>query len=168
MQLLTRAYDHPDARHLIGQVQQEYVSRYGGEDVTPTDGTEFAAPRGTFVVGYLGTAAVACGGWRAHEPGPEFADGDAELKRMYVVPAMRGRGLARALLAELERRAIVAGRLRLVLETGIRQPEAIGLYMSSGYREIDRFGVYRRHPESRCFGKLLPSVDVAVADGATG
>jgi GNAT superfamily N-acetyltransferase len=159
----TRAYDHPDAQRLIAEVQQEYVRRYGGEDATPTDGNEFAAPRGTFIVGYLGAVAVACGGWRPHEPGPEFADGDAELKRMYVVPAARGRGLARLLLAELESRAIAAGRRRLVLETGIRQPEAIGLYQSCGYREIVRFGVHRCHPASRCFGKVLP-----MADGTAG
>ena len=98
---------------------------------------------------------MACGGWRAHEPGPEFAEGDAEIKRMYVVPVVRGRGLSRLLLVELERRAVAAGRRRLVLETGIRQPEAIGLYRSSGYSEIPRFGVYRCDPRSRCFGKLL-------------
>jgi GNAT superfamily N-acetyltransferase len=88
--------------------------------------------------------------------GPEFAEGDAEVKRMYVVPAARGRRLSRVLLTELERRAVAAGQRRLVLETGTRQPEAIGLYTSSGYSEIPRFGVYRRDPRSRCFGKLLP------------
>ncbi|MGH3929456.1 MAG: GNAT family N-acetyltransferase, partial [Pseudonocardiaceae bacterium] len=80
----------------------------------------------------------------------------AELKRMYVVPAARGRGLSRMLLAELERRAIAAGRRRMVLETGARQPESIGLYTSSGYTEIPRFGLYRCHPLSRCFAKPLP------------
>ncbi|MGH3797247.1 MAG: GNAT family N-acetyltransferase [Pseudonocardiaceae bacterium] len=156
MELRTLALDHPDAQRLIAQVQQEYVRRYGGEDATPVDVPEFAAPHGTFVVGYLGGVAVACGGWRAHQPGPEFAEGDAELKRMYVVPAARGRGLSRVLLAELERRAIAAGLRRLVLETGTRQPEAIGLYTSSGYTAISGFGVYRCAPGSRCFGKLLP------------
>ncbi|MFN2494354.1 MAG: GNAT family N-acetyltransferase [Pseudonocardiaceae bacterium] len=161
MELRTRALDHPDARRLIAELQQEYVHRYGGEDATPVDVTEFAAPCGTFVVGYLGRVAVACGGWRGHEPGPEFAAGDAEIKRMYVVPAVRGRGLSRVLLAELERRAIDAGWRRLVLETGTRQPEAIALYTSSGYYEIPRFGIYRCAPQSRCFGKVL-----AVSAGA--
>lgn len=156
MELWTLALDHPDVQRLIDEVQQEYVHRYGGKDATPVDVSEFAAPRGTFMVGYLDGVAVACGGWRAHEPGPEFAAGDAELKRMYVIPAQRGRGLSRVLLAELERRAIAAGRRRLVLETGTRQPEAIGLYISSGYTEIPRFGLYRCHPRSRCFAKELP------------
>jgi GNAT superfamily N-acetyltransferase len=155
VELRTLTLDHPDVRRLITALQQEYVRRYGGDDATPVYVSEFVAPRGTFVVGYLDGMEMACGGWRAHRPGPDFVEGDAELKRMYVVPAARGRGLSRVLLAELERRAVAAGRRRLVLETGTRQPEAIGLYASSGYAEIPRFGMYRCDPRSRCFGKLL-------------
>jgi GNAT superfamily N-acetyltransferase len=151
------SFDDPDAQRLIAEVQQEYVLRYGGQDRTPTDATEFAAPRGTFVVGYLDGRAVACGGWRAHDGDePDFHDGDAELKRMYVVPAARGLGLSRQLLADLEHRAAAAGRRRLVLETGTKQPEAIGLYRSADYVEIPKFGVFRCEPDSRCFGKELP------------
>ena len=159
MRLRTVPFDHPDATALIAELQQEYVRRYGGQDVTPVDITEFAAPRGLFLVGYLHGEPVACGGWRAHEGDePGFADGDAEIKRMYVVPAARGRGLARTVLAELERTAATAGRRRLVLETGLRQPEAIGLYTSSGYGEIPRFSVYRCEASSRCYAKLLASL----------
>ncbi|MGH3547372.1 MAG: GNAT family N-acetyltransferase [Pseudonocardiaceae bacterium] len=156
MECRTRTLDHPDVGRLIAALQQEYVCRYGGEDATLIDVTEFVAPRGTFIVGYLDGMAMACGGWRAHDPGPDFAAGDAEIKRMYVVPVARGRGLSRILLVELERRAVAAGRRRLVLETGTPQPEAIGLYTSSGYSEIQRFGMHRSDPRSRCFGKLLP------------
>lgn len=155
MELRTLTLDHPDVQRLVAAVQQEYVNRYGGEDSTPFEPAEFAPPRGTFLVGYLDGVAVASGGWRARAAGPEFAEGDAELKRMYVVPEARGRGLARQVLAELERSAVAAGRRRLVLETGTRQPEAIALYLSSGYTEIPRFGVHRCAPGSRCFGKLL-------------
>ena len=158
MELRTLTIDHPDSRRLIAAVQQEYVHRYGGEDATPVDRSEFAAPRGTFVVGYFDAVAVACGGWRSHQAGPDFAEGDAELKRMYVIPSARGLGLSRVLLAELERRAVAAGRRRLVLETGTQQPEAIGLYVSSGYLEISPFGMYRCSPRSRYFAKALPSV----------
>ena len=165
MDLRTVAFDHPDAQRLIAEVQQVYVQRYGGEDPAPTGAREFAAPRGTFVVGYLDGVAAACGGWRVREAGPGFAAGDAELKRMYVVPAWRGRGLSRVLLAELERRAVAAGLRRLVLETGLRQPEAIGLYMSSGYVEIPPFGVYHCARGSRCYAKVLP---VAAWGGAAG
>jgi GNAT superfamily N-acetyltransferase len=78
-----------------------------------------------------------------------------EVKRMYVVPAARGRGLARTMLAHLERTAAEAGADVVVLETGLRQPEAIALYESSGYRPIPGFGHYRGAPLSRCFAKPL-------------
>ncbi|AHI00742.1 GNAT family N-acetyltransferase [Kutzneria viridogrisea] len=141
--------DHPDAVVLTEQVQQEYVRRYGSADSTPMDAAQFRAPHGVFLVGYLDLLPVVCGGWRVH------GEHEAEVKRMYVAPSARGRGLARALLAELERTARAAGRRRLVLETGIAQPEAIGLYTSSGYTAVPGFGVYKDYPESRYFGKTL-------------
>jgi GNAT superfamily N-acetyltransferase len=154
-------YDHPDALRLVAEVQQVYVDRYGGEDVTPVDPCDFAPPTGYFVVGYVveggREVAVACGGWRARDEGGDAAlrRGDAELKRMYVVARHRGRGLARALLAELERSAAAAGRSRLVLETGTRQPEAMALYTGAGYVPVPAFGAYRCSPDSRCYGKPL-------------
>jgi ribosomal protein S18 acetylase RimI-like enzyme len=148
-------YDHPDVARLVRGVQAEYVQRYGGEDATPVDPGEFTPPRGAFVVGYLAGEPVACGGWRPR-------DGDAEIKRMFVPAADRGRGYARAVLAELERTAAAAGRRRTVLETGTRQPEAIALYTSAGYAPTRTFGVYRDEPGCRCFAKPL----VAVARGA--
>ncbi|HXV92176.1 MAG TPA: GNAT family N-acetyltransferase [Pseudonocardia sp.] len=166
MELRPVAFDHPDAVRLTAEIQQVYVERYGDTDRTPVDPADFAPPRGYFTVGYLRAdgpdgpteVAVASGGWRARDGGgdPGLRDGDAEVKRMYVVPAHRGRGFARALLAELERSAAAAGRLRVVLETGTRQPEAIALYASAGYTPIPGFGVYRCAPESRCYAKLLP------------
>ncbi|MDR7301132.1 GNAT family N-acetyltransferase [Haloactinomyces albus] len=156
MRIEIASYDHPDAKRLIDEVQQEYVVRYGEQDTTPIDVGEFASPRGLFLLGYRDGQAVASGGWRVHEGDePGFRDGDAELKRMYVMPHARGLGLARAMLAELERTAARAGRRRMLLETGLQQPEAIGLYESSGYHEVAKFGVYRCEPDSRCFAKDL-------------
>ncbi|HEX3780119.1 MAG TPA: GNAT family N-acetyltransferase [Pseudonocardiaceae bacterium] len=149
-------YDNPDAAKLIAEVQQHYVRIYGGIDDSPVRPAEFSPPTGLFLVGYLAGQAVACGGWRTHDADqPGFVDGDVELKRMYVIPAMQGRGFARQLLAELERTALVAGRTRMVLLTGTLQPEAIGLYSSSGYQPIPSFGIYRDEPECRCFSKPL-------------
>lgn len=74
---------------------------------------------------------------------------------MYVIEEARGNGLARRILAALEDDARAAGRTRMVLETGNKQPEAIALYASSGYEPCVKFGHYRFHEDSRCFAKLL-------------
>ncbi|MFD4644340.1 GNAT family N-acetyltransferase [Lentzea sp. NPDC058436] len=136
---------------MINDLQQVYVERYGDVDVTPVDPAQFAAPLGYFVIGYLDGVPVACGGWRVNDE----LEGAAEIKRMYVVDSARGKGLSRLVLAHLEVTAREAGLERMVLETGMKQPEAISLYTSSGYERIANFGVYRDHPDSRCFGKSL-------------
>jgi GNAT superfamily N-acetyltransferase len=154
------SFDHPDAVRLSEEVQAFYREIYGEGDATLTDPREFDLPHGLFLVGYHDGLPVACGGWRARG-GPDdrmLRPGDAEIKRMYVGPAHRGRGYARAVLAELERTAAAGGRRRLVLETGTRQPEAIALYTSAGYEPIPAFGVYRDSPESRYYAKPLPVV----------
>lgn len=141
-------YDHPDSVALIADVQQEYVVRYGDEDSTPVDPAQFSPPLGLFLVVYVDDVPAACGGWRAHDP-------DAEMKRMYVRPSFRGLGLARAVLAELERTAAEAGYERLILESGDRQPEALALYASAGYTPVPRFGTYADAPEAVHLGKKL-------------
>lgn len=159
LELRVRALDHPDAVTLGEQVQAYYRQVYGDGDATPVAPAEFAAPRGCFLIGYDGHGTpVATGAWRAVDADPADParrDGDAELKRMYVVPGARGHGHARTVLAELERTAREAGRRRAVLETGTQQPEAIALYRSSGYHAIGRFGPYRDDHRSRCFAKPL-------------
>ncbi len=146
-------YDAPDAAELIEEVQQEYVTRYGNRDGAPIDPAEFEPPKGLFLVGYLDGAPVVCGGWRSH-------GGDAEVKRMYVRTAARRLGLARAMLAELERTARAAGHTRMILETGQKQPEAVALYHSSGYTDITPFGHYADRPLSIHLGKdLAPDQD---------
>jgi GNAT superfamily N-acetyltransferase len=149
--------DHPDAAELVERLQAYYRDVYGGGDGTRIDAAEFAEPNGHFVVGYVDGAAVACGGWRARDGGdPTLFPGDAEVKRMFVESAERGRGHGRAVLAYLERTAAQAGRRRMVLETGTVQPEAIGLYLASGYVPMAPFGVYRDEPGSRHYAKCLP------------
>jgi GNAT superfamily N-acetyltransferase len=153
-------FDQPDAVRLIAEVQQVYRERYGDEDITPIDPRQFDPPYGHFVVGYADGTAVACGGWRARDDGsdPALRAGDAEIKRMYVAGTHRGRGYARAVLAELERTATAAGRRRLVLETGTLQPEAMALYASADYVRMPPFGAYRDAPGSRCYAKALDVV----------
>ena len=147
---------HPDAALLVEEVQEEYVARYGGRDETPIDPTYFDAPLGAFFVGYLDGKPVVTGAWRRRTD--VEVDGtrlSAEVKRMYVAPRAQRRGLARAMLAHLEETAREAGAEVMVLETGMRQPEAIALYTSSGYVPIPGFGFYRDSPISRCFARGL-------------
>ncbi|MFE3182473.1 GNAT family N-acetyltransferase [Streptomyces violascens] len=151
-------YDHPDAVKLNDQVQLEYAERYGDEgDITPLDAAMFLPPRSLYLIAYDAEGRpVATGGWRSQDANEEnYHDGDAELKRMYVVPEARGLGLARRILAALEADARAAGRTRMVLETGIKQPEAIALYASTGYEPCEKFGHYRTYDTSRCFAKPL-------------
>lgn len=148
-------YGHPDAALLVEQVQAEYVARYGGPDEAPVEPDMFEPPAGLFVVGYDAGVPVATGAWRRSGSGALGTTATAEIKRMYVVPAERGRGHARRVLAHLEETAAVAGYEALVLETGLRQPEAIGLYTSAGYQPIAGFGHYCGHELSRCFAKRL-------------
>lgn len=156
-------FDHPDAIKLNDAVQLEYAERYADEDddgegdLTPLEATMFAPPRGLYLLAYDPAGRpVATGGWRTQDTNDEgYADGDAELKRMYVVREARGLGLARRILALLEADARAAGRTRMVLETGTAQPEAIALYTSSGYEPCTKFGYYRAYENSRCFAKPL-------------
>lgn len=141
--------DAPEVKALIELIQGEYVVRYGGPDDAPIDAEEFAPPRGLFLLARLDGGPVGCGGWRS------IGGGQAEIKRMFTVAAVRGRGFARALLAEVERTAAAAGIRELVLETGTAQPEAMALYASSGYELIEGFGHYAGAPLSRAFGKHL-------------
>ena len=114
------------------------------------------------MVGYVDGVAVACGGWRARDvDDPPLRRGDAEIKRMFVHPAHRGRGVARAVLADLEAAAVRAGRLRMVLETGDRQPAAIGLYVSAGYAPMAPFGTYRDTEAGRYYSRALPGAFAA-------
>jgi GNAT superfamily N-acetyltransferase len=157
MRIIPVRYDHPDAVKLNDMVQLEYVELYGDGDVTLLDPSEFESPHGLYLVAYdaAGTP-VATGGWRAMDASPlGHLDGDAEVKRMYVVPEARGNGLARRILAALETSAGEAGRARMIMETGTEQPAAIALYLSSGYAPTEKFGHYRFEDTSRCFAKPL-------------
>ena len=141
-------FDSPDAEALRAELQADLAHRYGGDTepgVTPTEETVVA-----FLVARDGAGVpAACGALL------DIGDGIAEIKRMYVRPESRRRGLSRRVLEALEREALRDGFGRIRLETGERQPEAMGLYRSAGYEEIERFGPYRDAPLSRCFERRL-------------
>lgn len=148
-------YDDPAPTQLIEQVQAEYVVRYGGPDEAYVDPDEFAPPRGAFLVGYLEDEPVAMGGWRLIDDPASTDVVAAELKRMFVVPAQRRRGLSRQMLLALEDSARAAGVHRMILITGTKQPEAMELYTTSGYATIPDFGHYAGYPGARFYGKSL-------------
>jgi GNAT superfamily N-acetyltransferase len=102
-----------------------------------------------FLVAALDGEAVGCGALR------RLDDATGELKRMYVAPAARRLGVGRGLLDELERRARGLGLRRLVLETGLRQHEAMAMYERAGYARIECFGEYEGGGASVCMEKLL-------------
>jgi len=149
-------FEDPAVQVLVAAVQEEYVRRYGGPDDTPLPDGVFDAPDGAFFLGTVDGAPVAMGGWRLRpDVRPWGLSPAAEVKRMYVAPAGRRRGLARQMLDRLEDTAREAGATVMVLETGTGQPEAIGLYAAQGYRPIEAFGHYAWSPKSRYFGKRL-------------
>lgn len=132
-----RPFDHPDAASLIGQVQDYYQQIYGGHDGDLMAADDFTPPDGLFLVGYLDGEPVACGGWRRRDAR------SVEIKRMYVAESVRRAGLARIMLAELERHAAAAGVEQVVLNTGYRQSDAMRFYEANGYRPSDdRYGHY--------------------------
>jgi len=156
MDISQRSFGDPVVQALVAELQGEFVVRYGGPDETPLDITMFDPPSGTFLLGTVEAEPVAMGGWRRR---PDVAalgrSVAAEIKRMYVVPAGRGRGFARLLLGALEASARAGGADVMVLETGLKQPEAIALYESSGYVPVQGFGLYKDFPTARYFGKPL-------------
>ena len=85
----------------------------------------------------------------------QFDDETLEIKRMYTTPQSRGKGIASKLFVELEQWAKELSYKKCVLETGIRQVEAIGLYKKNGFTLIPNYGQYKGVKDSRCFEKKL-------------
>jgi len=99
------------------------------------------------IVAYSDDQAVSCGAIKEFEPGA------MEVKRMYTLLEYRGKGIAAEVLHELERWAAELGCRQCVLETGMKQPEAIRLYEKSGYAVIPNYGQYIGMENSVCFEK---------------
>ncbi len=143
----------PDARWCLEQYFAELDARFeagfDSADALAEDPDALSPPSGLFVVAVLDGAPMGCVGLTFHRPDL------AEIKRMWVAPAGRGRGLGRGLLAEAERRAAAHGCRTAQLDTNRVLDEAIALYRSSGYAEIGRYSdnPYAHH----WFEKTLPA-----------
>jgi GNAT superfamily N-acetyltransferase len=146
-------YDDPVAQSLVERVQWEYVQRYGGPDDAVVDPAEFLPPYGLFLVAEVDGVPAGCGAWRVYPPG------GAEVKRLYVTPDFRRRGVAQVLMSALESSAARAGHRSVVLNTGDRQPEALAMYEGLGYEEVPGYGIYACAPGAVFLGKDLPTAD---------
>ena len=128
---------HADAQHCLRSYEAELDERFNtGFDVgsalaLPAD--DLRAPAGAFLVAYRGGEPIGCGGLKLH------GTAAAEIKRVWVDPRVRGVGLARRLLAELEDRARSAGASAVQLDTNRTLVEAIAMYRRLGYEEIEPF-----------------------------
>lgn len=144
---------------LVAELDADLTVRYGGGgDPVHAPAAEFDGPGGQMLVASVAGEPVGCVGLR------RIDDRTAELKRMYVRPHARGRGIARALLAACEREAIELGYQQLWLETGTMQPEAVTLYLTSGYEPVPAFGQYAGQSLSVHLGRVLPAAPSANAD----
>ena len=128
---------HRDAQHCLREYFAELGRRFDtGFDPAlsiPAELDELRPPAGLFLVATLRAEPIGCGALKFH------GDEPAELKRMWVAESARGLGIGRRLLAELERHAAADGARAVRLETNRALTEAIGLYRSAGYREVDAF-----------------------------
>jgi GNAT superfamily N-acetyltransferase len=132
----------PLAQRLIIDLNAELSRRYPEEGANhfQLDEHEVANGTGAFLVAYRRDVPIGCGAVRRLDATT------AEIKRMYVRPSARGKGVGRAVLAELEQEARRLGARRLVLETGVRQPDAIAVYRQAGFTEVPLFGEYAQSP----------------------
>lgn len=165
-------WDHGEAVRLRTEQQREIDARYAQPGMPPVtsgpDPRDQVDPSIVFATLLLrvdgepaGHAAMRDLSGRDDHQGGLHPDGTAEVKRVYVAPGFRGRGLSRTLMNAAEDVARVAGVRHLILESGLMQPESLGLYLRLGYDPVEPFGVFADEPDSRCFGKWLVPSQVA-------
>ncbi len=148
MSCIRTTSSHTDFKTLVALLDNELAQRDGDEHAfyhqfnSSTDLQQC-------VVLYEDSKPVGCGAIKM------FAPTSVEVKRMYVLDSQRGKGLATQVLLHLETWAKELGNKRCILETGIRQPEAIALYKKNGYVQIPNYGQYIGIENSVCFEKLL-------------
>ena len=145
------AFESPDAQRLIAALDAGLAELYPPEQRFGPNlkAQHLEDGRGTFLVARDDSRAVACGAVRMLDATT------GEIKRMYVEPDQRGRGVGRAVLSRLEAAARQLGAQRLVLETGSHSPDALALYRRAGFTQIGCWGEYAASPTSVCMEKSL-------------
>lgn len=148
MQLVRTNSENRHFIDLVNQLDTDLAER-DGEDhsfysqFNKIDNIKYA------LVAYIDQKPIGCGAIK------EFKSDSMQVKRMYVLPRFRGQGIAKTILLDLENWTKELGYTKCVLETGKRQPEAIQLYKSKGYKIISNYGQYIGIENSICFQKYL-------------
>lgn len=126
------SFPNADATTLSTKLDRELAKRYPGVRLRPfaLTATQVTAEDGVFLIARAGSGPIGCGALQRLDAYT------GEIRRMYVEPSARGRGLGHRLIAELERYALDTGIRRLILRTGARQPEAIRLYENCGFSRM--------------------------------
>lgn len=140
--------NNTEFRKLILQLDLDLNGRYG-KDQEVYDSHNVIEFLETVVIAYFNNESAACGCFKKYD------DSTIEIKRMFVKPQFRGKGISKLVLKELENWSSKLGYSKSVLETGKKQLEAIGLYTKSGYKIIDNYGPYVNMPNSVCMQKNL-------------
>jgi putative acetyltransferase len=149
LRIATEPPDQPETIALLAQLDGYLMALYPPECNYILSVAELRAPEILFFVARRRTRAIGCGALRLD------IDGYGEIKRMFVSPAARGLGIGKKLLASLESEARRLNLHTLRLETGNRQPEAVGLYCSVGFRATSAFGDYPANGVSLFFAERL-------------
>lgn len=145
---------HPHALEMIRQLSSEIASIYGDDGSGAFTPADVAVPRAAFVVAYLGGEPIGCGAIRPFTDDPTTV----EIKRMFVTPSARGRGISKLILRKLESLAASFGYTTLKLETGTEQKVAIVLYEQEGYKRCPCYGKYAHDPISLCYSKPVTQI----------
>jgi len=148
MELIRTTSENSDFRKLVNALDEDLYQRNGEAQLQYRQYNQVDLINHVVVIYFEGKP-VGCGCYK------RFDDQTVEMKRMFVLPEMRGKQLAARMLQELERWALEEGNTGAVLETGHKQVEAIRLYKVAGYSLIENYGQYIGMEESICFRKEL-------------
>ncbi len=140
--------DNADFQNLVSLLDQDLKIRDGEDHAFYAQYNKIDNIRHV-VVAYQKGHPIGCGALKL------YCEDDWEVKRMFVRADLRGKGIATLVLTELERWALEIGCSKLILETGIAQPEAIALYTKNGYRGMPNYGQYVGVENSVCMFKML-------------
>lgn len=147
-QFIRTTSDNPDFQNLTSELDDELCRIY---NTNKEDYEEYNRITGlpTVVLAYENNVAIACGCFK------QFDTHRTELKRMFVKPEFRGKGIASVMVDELEKWGKELGYETMILETGKGQPDAIALYRKLGYTDIPHFGEFPEESRSVCLGKMI-------------